>query len=63
MQGETVTAVSRRLLAQHGGLRGLFRLDIVEPAQLRGLGRLYGIGVPGGAVPGAGSAPSCTRNR
>jgi hypothetical protein len=26
IRGETVTDVSQRLLAQHGGLRGLFRL-------------------------------------
>jgi DNA repair protein RadC len=36
-QGETVTDVSQRLLAQHGGLRGLFRLDIVELSRIRGL--------------------------
>src|SRR5215211_248274 len=32
IRGETVTDVSQRLLAQHGGLRGLFRLDVVELA-------------------------------
>jgi hypothetical protein len=31
--GETDTAVSQRLLAHHGGLRGLFRLDVAELAQ------------------------------
>jgi DNA repair protein RadC len=36
--GETVTDLSQRLLAQHGGLRGLFRMDITELARLRGLG-------------------------
>ncbi len=36
--GETVTDVSQRLLAQHGGLRGLFRLDIAELSRIRGLG-------------------------
>jgi DNA repair protein RadC len=36
--GETVTDLAQRLLAQHGGLRGLFRMDIAELAQLRGLG-------------------------
>ena len=36
--GETVTDLSQRLLAHHGGLRGLFRLDVVELARLRGLG-------------------------
>ena len=38
MKGETVTDVSQRLLAEHGGLRGLFRLDIAELARIRGLG-------------------------
>jgi hypothetical protein len=34
--------VSQRLLAHHGGLRGLFRLDVAELADRRGtwLGRL-----------------------
>jgi len=36
--GETVTDLSQRLLAHHGGLRGLFRMDIAELARLRGLG-------------------------
>ena len=36
--GETVTDVSQRLLAQHGGLRGLFRMDLAELARVRGLG-------------------------
>ena len=36
--GETVTDVSQRLLAQHGGLRGLFRMDVAELARIRGLG-------------------------
>jgi DNA repair protein RadC len=36
--GETVTDVSRRLLVEHGGLRGLFRLDVAELARIRGLG-------------------------
>lgn len=38
LQGETVTDLSQRLLAQHGGLRGLFRLEISELAEIRGLG-------------------------
>ena len=38
MKGETVTDVAQRLLAEHVGLRGLFRLDIVELARIRGLG-------------------------
>jgi DNA repair protein RadC len=36
--GETVTDLSQRLLAEHGGLRGLFRLEISELASIRGLG-------------------------
>ncbi|MCA9863688.1 MAG: DNA repair protein RadC [Thermomicrobiales bacterium] len=36
--GETVTDVSQRLLAEHGGLRGLFRLEVTELAAIRGLG-------------------------
>jgi hypothetical protein len=42
IRGETVTDVSQRLLAHHGGLRGLFRLDVAELADRRGtwLGRL-----------------------
>ena len=38
LKGETVTVVSQRLLAQHGGLRGLFRMDVAELARIRGLG-------------------------
>jgi hypothetical protein len=37
MKGETVTDVSQRLLAQHGGLRGLFRLDIAELSPRNGV--------------------------
>jgi DNA repair protein RadC len=36
--GETVTDLSQRLLAEHGGLRGLFRLEVSELAGIRGLG-------------------------
>ena len=36
--GETVTDLSQRLLAQYGGLRGLFRLDLIELASIRGVG-------------------------
>ena len=36
--GETVTDLSQRLLAEHGGLRGLFRLEVSELAAIRGLG-------------------------
>jgi DNA repair protein RadC len=38
MQGETVTALSQRLLTEYGGLVGLMKLDVVELAQVRGLG-------------------------
>jgi DNA repair protein RadC len=38
IRGETVTDVSQRLLAHHGGLRGLYRLDVAELARIRGLG-------------------------
>ena len=38
IRGETVTDVSQRLLARHGGLRGLFRMETGELARLRGLG-------------------------
>ena len=38
IRGETVTDVSQRLLAHHGGLRGLFRLEVAELARIRGLG-------------------------
>ncbi len=36
--GATVTDLSQRLLAENGGLRGLFRLEISELAAIRGLG-------------------------
>ena len=36
--GETVTGLSQRLLAQYGGLRGLFRLDLSELARTHGVG-------------------------
>ena len=38
VRGETVTDVAQRPLAHHGGLRGLFRLDVAELARVRGLG-------------------------
>jgi DNA repair protein RadC len=36
--GEGVTDVAQRLLAQHGGLRGLFQMEVAELAGIRGLG-------------------------
>jgi DNA repair protein RadC len=38
IRGETVTDVAQRLLAHHGGLRGLFRMETAELARVRGLG-------------------------
>jgi hypothetical protein len=38
IRGETVTDVSQRLLAEHGGLRDLFRMDFAELARIRELG-------------------------
>lgn len=38
IKGEPVTAVAERMLADHGGLRGLMRMDAVELAQIRGVG-------------------------
>lgn len=36
--GETVTALSQRLIVEHGGLRGLLRLEVAELAAIRGIG-------------------------
>ena len=36
--GETFTDLFQRLLAEYGGLRGLFRMDLVELARIRGVG-------------------------
>ena len=36
--GETVTVVAQRLLAEHGGLLGLMKLDVAELARIRGVG-------------------------
>jgi DNA repair protein RadC len=36
--GETVTDVAQRVLAEHGGLRGLMQMDVAELARVRGLG-------------------------
>lgn len=36
--GENVLDVSQRLLADHGGLRGLFKMETSELARIRGLG-------------------------
>src|SRR3954463_6193187 len=38
LPGETVTHVAQRLLAECGGLRGLFRMDLAELARQRGVG-------------------------
>src|SRR5262245_57218198 len=38
IRGETVTDVAQRLLADHGGLRGLFRMDLAELARIKGVG-------------------------
>jgi DNA repair protein RadC len=37
-RGETVTVFSQRLLADHGGLRGLLRLEVAELVRVKGLG-------------------------
>src|SRR5690606_1625956 len=39
ISGESVTSISQRLLAHHGGLAGLLRMDVNELAQVRGLGK------------------------
>ncbi len=36
--GETVTAVSQRLLVEHDGLLGLSKLDVAELARILGVG-------------------------
>lgn len=36
--GETVTDVAQRLLAEHGGIRGLLRMETDELARVRGIG-------------------------
>jgi DNA repair protein RadC len=36
--GETVTDVAQRLVAEHGGLRGLLRMETAELARIRGIG-------------------------
>lgn len=38
IKGEPVTVMAQRLLADHGGLPGLTRLDFVELARVRGIG-------------------------
>jgi hypothetical protein len=35
--GETVTDLSQWLLAEHGGLRGLFQMDVAELSRMRAL--------------------------
>jgi len=37
IHGETVTDISQRLQAQHGGLPGLFHMETGELARVRGL--------------------------
>lgn len=41
--GEPVTMVAQRLLAQHGGLRGLQKLDLAELTRERGVGDAKGV--------------------
>ncbi|HWV34478.1 MAG TPA: DNA repair protein RadC [Thermomicrobiales bacterium] len=36
--GENVSAMAQRLLAEHGGLPGLLRMDVAELARVRGIG-------------------------
>jgi DNA repair protein RadC len=36
--GEGVAEVAQRLIAQHGGLRGLYQMDVMELIRIRGLG-------------------------
>lgn len=38
VRGESVNALSQRLLAEHDGLLGLMKMDVVELSALRGLG-------------------------
>lgn len=38
IKGEAVTSIAQRLLAGHGGLPGLLRMDVVELARVRGVG-------------------------
>lgn len=39
IRGESVTSMSQRMLASHGGLAGLMRMDVVELAEIKGLGK------------------------
>lgn len=41
--GETVTDLSQRILAEHGGLRGLMQMEVGELARVRGLGEAKAI--------------------
>jgi hypothetical protein len=60
IRGETVTDVSQRLLAHHGGLRGLFRLDVAELAQTNLLlSQQPAIRGPGRSISGARQGRSC----
>ena len=38
VKGEPVTAIAQRLLAEHGGLVGLMKLDVRQLAAIHGLG-------------------------
>jgi DNA repair protein RadC len=38
VKGEPVTAIAQRLLAEHGGLIGLMKLDVRQLAEIHGLG-------------------------
>ena len=59
--GETVTDLSQRLLAQYGGLRGLFRLDLIELAQHTGCRRCQVCALEGRTGIGQASRRACSR--
>jgi DNA repair protein RadC len=39
IKGESVTSIAQRMLSSHGGLAGLMRMEFVEMAGIRGVGR------------------------